>query len=88
MSIEAVKERVIRLSSERLRARTKGQIALTEKQMKIVEFINYHEKISNKDVQGLFKIARQNALVELVKLVKSGVIKPMGGGRALHYVLR
>ncbi len=88
VSIEAVKERVIRLSSERLRARTKGQIALTEKQMKIVEFINYHEKISNKDVQGLFKIARQNALVELVKLVKSGVIKPMGGGRALHYVLR
>ena len=88
VSIEAVKERVIRLSSERLRARTKGQIALTEKQMKIVEFINYHEKISNKDVQGLFKIARQNALVELVKLVKSGVIKPMRKGRALHYVLR
>jgi len=88
VSLEAVKERVIRLSSERLRMKERGQIALTEKQMRIVEFINHHEKISNKDVQELLKIARQNALIELAKLVKSGVIKPIGKGRALHYVLK
>ncbi len=33
VSIEAVKERVVRLSSERLRKAKKGQIALTERQM-------------------------------------------------------
>ncbi len=88
VSIEAVKERVIRLSSERLRTKTKGQIALTEKQMKIIEFINQNERITNRDVQDILKIARQNALVELNKMVKIGVIKPTGKGRALHYTLK
>jgi len=39
VSIAAVKESVVRLSSERLRKAKKGQIALTERQMKIVEKI-------------------------------------------------
>ena len=47
MSINAVKERVMRLSSERLRRTKKGQIALTERQMRIVEFINQNSKITN-----------------------------------------
>jgi Fic family protein len=88
VSIEAVKERVIRLSSERLRTKTKGQIALTEKQMKIVEFINQNEKISNKDMRELFKIAPQNAHKELMKLVDLGVIKAEGKGRSLGYRLK
>jgi len=45
VSINAVKERVVRLSSERLRKVKRGQIALTERQMKIVEFINLNGKI-------------------------------------------
>jgi len=59
VSIEAVKERVIRLSSERLKRTQRGQIALTEKQMKIVEFINQNERISNKNVRELFKVSAQ-----------------------------
>jgi len=39
VSVQEVKTRVIRLSSERLRKTKKGQIALTERQMQIVEFI-------------------------------------------------
>jgi Fic family protein len=88
VSIEAVKERVIRLSSERLRTKTKGQIALTEKQMKIIEFINQNEKISNKNVRELFKIAPQNAHKEIMKLVDLGIIKPEGKGRSLVYRLK
>ena len=45
VSINAVKERVVRLSSERLRKVKRGQIALSERQMKIVEFINLNGKI-------------------------------------------
>jgi len=37
VSIQAVKERVIRLSSERLIKAKRGQIALTERQMRIVD---------------------------------------------------
>lgn len=39
VSIAAVKERIARLSSVRLRRTREGQIALTEKQMRIVEFV-------------------------------------------------
>jgi Fic family protein len=88
VSIEAVKERVIRLSSERLRARTKGQIALTEKQMKIVEFINLNGKIANKDIRAMFKIAPQTAHKEMAKLLELGVIISEGKGRSLSYRLK
>lgn len=88
VSIEAVKERIIRLSSERLKTTKKGQIALTEKQMRIVEFINLHGKITNKDVRTMFKISSQAAHKEIMKLVKLDVIKPVGKGRSLSYQLQ
>jgi len=88
ISILAIKERVIRLSSERLRRSKKGQIALTERQMRIVEFINLHGKVTNKDVREMFKISPQAAHKEIIKLVKLEVIKPFGKGRGLSYQLK
>jgi len=88
VSIEVVKERVIRLSSERLRKAKQGQIALTERQMQIVEHINLNGKITNRDVRSMFKISDEGALKEMKKLLKLGVIKSRGKGRALHYVLQ
>ena len=88
VSIEVVKERVIRLSSERLRKAKRGQIALTERQLQIVEHINLNGKITNRDVRNMFKISDEGALKEIKKLLKLGVIKSRGKGRALHYVLQ
>lgn len=88
VSIAAVKERVIRLSSERLRRTKQGQIALTEKQMRIVEFINQNGRITNRDVREMFKISSQAAHKELIKLVQLDVIKPVGKGRSLAYQLK
>lgn len=87
ISISAVKERIIRLSSERLRRTKKGQIALTERQMKIVEFINRNEKITIGDISRMFKITRQAALKEISKLVNLNVVKLIGKGRSAHYML-
>lgn len=87
-STAAVKERVARLSSERLRKTKKGQIALTDRQMKIVEFINQNGRITNKDVRTLFKVSPQAAYKELKKLVHLGVIKAGGKGRSLSYQLK
>ncbi|MCG2717204.1 MAG: Fic family protein [Nanoarchaeota archaeon] len=88
VSIEVVKERVIRLGSERLKKTKRGQIALTERQMQIVEHINLNGKITNRDVRSMFKISDEGALKEIKKLLKLGVIKSRGKGRALHYVLQ
>lgn len=88
VSIAAVKERIARLSSERLRRTTQGQIALTERQMRIVEIVNRQGKITNKDARTLFKISSQAAHKELVKLLQMGVIKTAGQGRSLSYELK
>ena len=86
VSVQEVKERVIRLSSERLRKTKRGQIALTERQMQIVEFINQNGQITNRDVRKLFKLSDEGALKEIKKLVRLGVLKSSGKGRSLHYV--
>ncbi len=87
VSIDTVKERVVRLSSERLRKAKRGQIALTEKQMQIVEFINTAGKITSGDIQRMFKISRQAAHKEIKVLIELGVIKSQGVGKATYYVL-
>ena len=87
VSTAAVKERVIRLSNERLRRTKRGQIALTERQMRIVELINKNEKITNRDVREMFKISDRAALKEIRKLLDLNVIKPEGKGRSLSYIL-
>jgi Fic family protein len=87
VSIAAVKERVIRLSSERLRTTKKGQIALTERQMRIVEKINDYGYITNKTVREMFKLSDEGALKEIKKLLLLGVIKSDGKGRNIRYHL-
>ena len=87
VSIEEVKKRVIKLSSERLRRAREGQIALTERQMQIVEYINQTGKITIGEVSKMFKITRQAALKEVSKLVNQDVVELRGKGRGAHYVL-
>lgn len=86
-SLEAVKERVVRLSSERLRKTRRGQVALTERQMQVVEFINRNGKVTNTDMREMFKISDRAALKEIRKLVDLKVLKPQGKGRSLYYAL-
>ena len=87
VSTDAVKERIFRLSSERLRRTKRGQIAITERQMRIVERINQNEKITVGDVSKEFKISRQAALKEMNKLVNLKVIGLKGKGRGAYYIL-
>lgn len=87
VSIDTVKERVVRLSSERLRKAKRGQIALTERQMQMVEFINTAGKITSGDIQRMFKISRQAAHKEIKALMELGVIKSQGVGKATYYIL-
>ncbi len=88
VSILRVKERVLQLSLERQKQRDKGQIALTERQMKIVEFIQRNGQISSGDIQKTFKISRQAAYKEIKKLIEQDIIERRGSGKAIYYVLK
>ena len=83
--IKNIKDSVLKLGAKRKDA--KSQIELTEKQMKIVEYINAHGRVTNRDLQSLFKISAQAVHKELNKLVDLKVINSQGKGRSLYYVL-
>jgi len=44
-------------------------------------------KITNRDVRGIFGISNRVALDEMSKLLELGVIKQVGSGRSVHYIL-
>lgn len=88
VSIDAVRERVVRLSTARVKTKKKGQIALTERQMRIVEYINKHGKINSAGVAAMFKTSRQAALKEIGKLVLLEIVRREGQARASYYVMR
>ena len=84
-SVKEAKDAVIKISSKKKSGQI--QVALTPRQMQIIEYINIHGKVRNKDLQGLFKISAQAVHKELAKLVEIKIIAPVGEGRALYYVL-
>lgn len=84
-SVNEVKEAVLKLGFKK--KGPKEQIALTQKQMKIVEYINIHGKVTNRELQALFKISAQAVHKELTALVELKIIKPQGQGRSLSYIL-
>ena len=87
ISISKVKEKVLKLSLEKRKKEEKGQIALTERQMKIIEHLQRNGRITTGDMAKMFGVTRQAALKELSKLVELEVIKLEGKGRGAHYVL-
>jgi Fic family protein len=87
ISIKTVKERVIGLSKNIKVLKEKGQIALNNRQMQIIEFIINEGKITNRDVRKMFNLSNRAALDEISKLVELEVLKQEGEGRSVHYIL-
>lgn len=87
VSIKEVKDKVIGLSKDIKFLKEKGQIALTERQMRIVERIIQSEKITIGEVAKEFEISRQAALKEMNKLVELKVVRLKGKGRGAYYEL-
>lgn len=85
-SVQEAKEAILKLGAKGKRG-SREQISLTAKQMQIVEYLNEHGKVTNRELQGLFKISAQAVHKELTKLVELKVIQPVGEGRSLHYIL-
>jgi len=85
-SVKEAKDTVLKVGSKK-KSGEEAQIAITLRHMKIVEYINTNGKVTNKDLQGLFKISAQAVHKELAKLVNIKVIKSTGEGRGVYYVL-
>jgi Fic family protein len=84
ISINEVKKKILSLSVKK----SGPQIALTEKQMKIMEKIVANGKITSGEIQDMFKISRQAVHKELQKMIESGIIELRGEGKAVYYIAK
>jgi len=87
VSIDAVKKKVIGLSKDIKVLKQKGQIALTDRQMKIVERTISKGSITNRDIREMLKMSDEWVRKEINKLINLGVLQKKGKGRAVNYVL-
>ena len=87
ISIKTVRDKVLGLSRGIKVLKDRGQVALTERQMKIVEWVIDKGRITNSNLRQLFKIGDRAALKEINKLVELKVVKRSGNGRSIYYEL-
>ena len=86
-SVNRVKDKVVSLSSDKLKTQTLEQVALTKRQMEIINEMSKKGRIANKDLQNRFNITPQAVHKELKKLINMRVIKLVGVGRGAFYEL-
>ncbi len=85
-SVNEAKAAVLRLGAKGKKG-SNPQVALTPKQLKIIEYINTHGKVTNRELQTIFNISAQAVHKELSKLVEMKVIKSQGQGRSILYIM-
>jgi Fic family protein len=88
ISLHRVKERVLLLSSDEHRKVTGGQVALSDRQMKIIRFIHTNGSVKTSDLVAMFKVSRQAALKELTGLVEKDLIQREGDRRGARYIMK
>ena len=86
-SVGRVKEKVLALSGSKKVTASLEQVALTKRQMQIVEVMSKSGKITSKEMQDMFKITPQAIHKEMKKLMGLKVVKLVGEGRGAHYQL-
>ena len=84
-----VKERVIRLSKEFRMKKQVGQIAISERQEKVIEYLQSYARLINSDFGRIFPVISEDTVLrELSDLIKKGVIVKRGKTKAARYELK
>jgi Fic family protein len=90
VEFERVKDKILRLSKDaRLKEKFGGQQRfLTERQAKIIEYIQEIGYIQNQSFESIFpRISEDSVLRDLKDLITKGLVKKIGKTKAARYVL-
>ncbi|HWA52431.1 MAG TPA: Fic family protein [Patescibacteria group bacterium] len=84
-----IKERVRKLSVDtRLKTKIGNQVALSERQMKLVEFLSDEESAGMKELKSVLNfVSEDTVLRDLTDLIKKGIIKKEGQTKSARYVI-
>jgi len=90
IEFDRVKEKILKLSKDvKLKKQFGGQqIYLTERQMKIMEYIQEVGYVQNQSFSTVFSdISEDTVLRDIQDLIKKGIIKKIGSTKAARYVM-
>jgi len=90
IEFEKIKEKILKLSKDvKLKEKFGGQqIYLTERQMRLVEYIQEIGYIQNQIFKDVFPdVSEDTVLRDLQDLIKKGLIKKIGSTKAARYVI-
>ncbi len=85
--MQKIKELVLTHSRDRALRDKIGQVALSERQLAILAYIEKHGRITNRELQQLADLSHATAHKELLTLVQSGLLNKKGKARGTYYVL-
>ncbi|RKU29237.1 hypothetical protein C6497_06620 [Candidatus Poribacteria bacterium] len=84
--MQKIKELVLTHSRDRALRDKIGQIALSERQLTILTYVEKHGRITNRELQQLADLSHTSAHKELLTLVQNGLLNKKGEGRGTYYV--
>jgi len=89
VELEKIKDKVKKLSLDgRFKDKLGRQIALSERQVKLVEYLKKHQKIKMKEAKELIpKVSEDTILRDLKDLMKKKIVQKKGRTKAARYLL-
>lgn len=91
IELSRIKEKIKTLSTDLKLKKSLGgqQLSLTERQIKVIEFVQENGFLQNKSFFELFPmISEDTVLRELKDLIKKGIVKKEGTTKGVRYVLK
>jgi predicted HTH transcriptional regulator len=89
VELSRIRDKVLGLSKDVKMKQVVGQVALNERQIKLINTIQDKGYIQNKDWQRLFpNVSDDTILRDLKDLQKKKIVKKTGRTKAARYVLR
>ena len=90
IELNKIKERVRRISMDsRVKDKLGTQVELNERQMIIMEYLNRHKQMMNKDFRKIFPNYSDDTVLREIKFLKQkGLVRKQGGTKKATYVLR
>lgn len=85
--IESVRDKILSLSRIKVNSKLKKQVRLSQRQIKIIDFISTIRKISISDAVDILSCPKRTAQLELQKLKNLKIIKQIGRGPSTTYIL-
>ncbi len=84
-----IKERVQKLSVDLKLKGKVGQIALNERQLKLVEYMEDYGKVRNEDWRALLPMVSDDTVLrDLKDLIKKGLVRKSGSTKSAEYKLK